>query len=382
MGGGFVWRETKDERIKMVGEIYFARFSCKGVRIQESLYTKNFKIAVQMVDEIQKTILLGDDWKKEKALFGPAWQKFVEDKAQGKIRGNKVTRPRDKTIREYVNFGELYFLPFLSKYRVDKIDQDVWDKYIEWVQKWEPEKVKAKDGSEIIRRVKERSAPVLIFNHWKYLHAFFSWAKKKEMIRRFPEIYNPDSDLDTDEDGAGKNFTDDELRVMRVESKKIPRMHLWIMMGQYMAMRSSEITQLHKSRIDLASGLIRLRKKDVKTNEPREVPIHPKVRPLLIEQMKGDSPYLFPNAWDKSRPMDPTGFKKPWTKLREDCGIEGRFHDIRHSYCTRIFANPDVNPVLVCKAIGMSMRVAMSVYIHFDEKHLAKVTSAVDLGAE
>jgi integrase len=98
--------------------------------------------------------------------------------------------------------------------------------------------------------------------------------------------------------------------------------------------------------------------------------------------MKGDSPYLFPNAWDKSRPMDPTGFKKPWAKLRTDNGIEGRFHDIRHSYCTRIFANPDVNPVLVCKAIGMSMRVAMSVYIHFDEKHLTKVTSAFDLGEE
>jgi integrase len=218
-------------------------------------------------------------------------------------------------------------------------------------------------------------------NHWKYLSGFFSWCVAVGYVAKAPAIYNPDQESD-EEDGVGKSYTDEELLAFQQGSAYHKPMHLWIMIAQYMGMRSSEISQLMKDRIDLKAGLIKLRKSDTKTATQRSIPIHPGVLPLIVEQMAAHpmSPALFPNAGDPMRPMDKGGFKKPWTKLRQDLGINGRFHDFRASYATRAFSNADLNPVLICTALGMSMRVAMRHYIRFDEKQLNSITSAFKIG--
>lgn len=376
--------DTKDSRIKLLGKTYHARFSCKGVRVQESLHTKNFKVAVELVDDIQNSILLGEDYRKEKGLFEDDWPIFLSDKAKGKIKGKKVRKVREKTLKEYINFGELYFLPFFGGTRVDKIDGDKWEKYVAWVQELRPRKKKDAEGKDVItREPRDPESPVKIFNHWKYLHGFLSWAVATRRIKYIGDIYNPDEN--DGEDGVGKNYSDEELRKFRDGSITHPQMHLWICMAQYMGMRSSEITQLAKERIDLGAGLIRLKKQDTKTNTSRNVPIHPMVIEKLRAQISraDGSPFVFPNRDDRKRPMDKTGFKKSWQPLRDAVvGMDGgRFHDFRHSYATRAFANPDLNPVLLCKALGMSMKVAMDVYIHFDEKHLEQITQRFQLGA-
>lgn len=76
---------------------------------------------------------------------------------------------------------------------------------------------------------------------------------------------------------------------------------------------------------------------------------------------------------DKSRPMDRTGFKKSWYALLETCKIDCRFHDLRHSYATRVFGDPSINPVVACKSLGMSMKTAMKHYIHFSEEQLSSL---------
>lgn len=354
------YQDTKDERIKMLGETYHARFSLKGQRIQKSLQTKNFRVAIQLVDDLQRAILLGEDWRKEKELFEALWPEFLEAKAQGKQRGKKIRKVREKTLKEYIAFGERWYLEFFKDTRVDKIDGEKWEAYLAYV-----------------RENSRSGAQTKILNHWKYLSGFMSWCLAMGHIKKMPDIYNPD---EADEDGIGINFSDEQLKAFRDGATGASR--LWILMAQYMGMRSSEITQLAKDRIDASAQLIRLRRIDTKTNQGRVIPIHPAVRPELEKQMSafGDSPFLFPNAWDQKRPMDRTGFKKPWTNLRQSLGIEGRFHDFRHSYATRAFSHPDLNPVVVCKALGMSMNVALKVYIHLDESHLKRLSTAFQLG--
>lgn len=222
-----------------------------------------------------------------------------------------------------------------------------------------------------------------IEQEWRELNKHLSESQQLDSrrIKFIPDIYNPDEN--DGDDGVGKNYSDEQLRDFREGSAHHPQMHLWICMAQYMGMRSSEITQLAKDRIDFKASLVRLKRQDTKTNQARNVPIHPVVNDRLAAQVeRATGPYLFPNREDKARAMDPTGFKKSWQPLRDAVvGSDGgRFHDFRHSYATRAFSNPDLNPVLVCKALGMSMSVAMKVYIHFDEAHLHKITKQFSLG--
>lgn len=359
------WKKTPDPRVKKRGEWYHARFSKNGVRIEQGLETRNFAIAVDAVNKIEKAVLEKKDYRdlfskarvdeSLNSLFDELWPEFLIDKSQGR---RKIKKSSEKTIREYSKFYERYFKEFWGQKILTDINEESWETYMDFARK------KAKKPS------------MKMFNHWKYMSAFCSWAIHRKKLSEMPVIYNPDQD--DEEDGVGKNFTDEELKLMR-ENSSGP-MHLWILMGQYMGMRTGEVTNLHKSRIDWRARLIKLKRGDTKTRTARSVPIHPAVFDKLAEQVEATkSQYVFPNRADSARPMDSQGFKKPWGALREAHGIDGRYHDLRHSYATRVFANPHLNPALICKALGMSMQTAMRVYIHFDEKHLGLIAERFTL---
>jgi integrase len=67
--------------------------------------------------------------------------------------------------------------------------------------------------------------------------------------------------------------------------------------------------------------------------------------------------------------MDPGGFKKPWTALRKACGIEGRFHDFKHTFIT-IALRRGMNPVVVSEIVGTSIKVIQDVYLHLKPEDL------------
>lgn len=363
-------KDSRDPRIKKIGSVYHARFSRRGVRIEQSLDTSNFELAVQLVNEIEKSLLTGGDYKSlfdlsiqgkgKTSLIGELWPVFIEQMANGT---RKVKKRRDRTVKEYIGFYSRYYEPFWANRTLSEITPETWQEFIEFARS------KSKKGAEM-----------KIFNLWKYFSGFCSWCVLMGHIKETPDIYNPD--IDDGEDGVGKNFTDLELKSFRASAQKYGEaFYLWIICAQYMGMRSSEITQLKKSRIKTEFKLIALTKADTKTNTSRKVPVHPEVWPSLMAQVERfpESPFLFPNRNDHQRPMDPTGFKKPWNAIREELEIDGRFHDFRHSYATRIFANPSVNPVMAAKALGMSMNVAMRVYIHYSEDQLATLTKGIQL---
>lgn len=362
------WKNTKDRRIKKNGDVYYARFSKKGVRIEQSLHTSSFQLAVELVDQIEQMLKDNKDYrelfskavqeKDEVPLISELWTKFIEDKTAGRRSVKKV---RANTLKGYEIFWSNYYEDFFGNKTLAELDADLWDKYLDYVR----ETCSSGDRTKFL-------------NHWKYFSAFCKWAVVTERMSKMPPIYNPDlNKKDTEDDGVGINYTDEELREFREHSKYHKQFHLCVLMAQYMGMRSSEITQLKKSRIDLKKWIIGLKAVDTKTKQARQVPIHPEVRAALKAQMdeRMDSPFLFPNAIDPERPMDTTGFKKPWNAIRSKLGISGRFHDFRHSYATRAFANKDLNPVLVCKALGMSMKVAMDTYIHYDENQMSSITA-------
>ena len=341
------WKKTKDPRIKKRGEFYWARFTKRGVKVEESLGTRSFATAVRMVEEIESCLLLGVNWRKERELFETAWPDFLSDKAQG----IKTKIAREKTLKEYIGFGEREFTPFFKDYRVTDIDESAWEEFVKSVRKEKPD--------------------ILFFNMRKYLMGFLSWAKRKGKIKEMPELFDPDvrPDEDDENEGPGKEYSAKELEDMR-DLAFMP-FKLCLLMAQYMCMRSSEITQLRKARIDTRAMVIRLRRVDTKTAQPRSVPIHPVVWPLLERQLKETegSPFVFPNRVDSSRPMDKTGFKKPWNEIREAAEFEGRFHDLKHTWITNAIRS-GMNIAVVARIAGTSIKVIERTYLHLTEADL------------
>lgn len=343
------WAETKDSRIKKRDGVYWARFMKKGVRVEESLGTKSFEIAKKQVEGIEAKLLVGRSWKKERQLFKDGWIEFLVDKRVG----NKVRPARDKTMHEYAAFGARYFIPFFGDMRLGDIDSHTWDEFIAWV--------------------KERHGDIQFFNIKKYMSGFMTWAKRHEKILTPPYLRDPDAVANKEREHftPGKAYTKPELKRILKASKGHGKFYLWMLMAQYMGMRPGEINQLSRERIDLDAGMINLRRSDTKTNTARRVPIHPMVRKHLIGRMVAskDSPYLFPNRRDVSRPMDPQGFKKVWAAIALKAEVDGRMYDFRHTFITHAIAG-GMNPSAVAMITGTSLKMIERYYLHLSNDDL------------
>jgi integrase len=328
----------------------------RGQHIQESLETRSFDTAKRVVENMERDILLGLNWKKEREIFEDAWLDFLEDKA----KGIKTTQARAKTLKEYAAFGVRFYLPFYKDMRLSEIESE-WPDFVEQLRAKKPE--------------------MQFDNVRKYLMGFLSWAYRKGKIRVKPELFDPDLARreSRDHDGPGFAYTPEQLAEMRLASDtRTPEFRLFMYMAQFMGMRPGEITQLQKDRIDFGHHVLRLRRSDTKTKQGRIVPIHSEVYAQLFEQYERSegSPYLFPNAWDKTRPMDPTGFKKHWAAVGGHLG--GRMYDLRHSFIT-IAIKSGLNPAAVAVMTGTSLSMIEKRYLHFTAKDLTKEVGRLSL---
>jgi integrase len=378
-----IWKPTSDPRIKRRynGQLY-ARFTKYGIRIEQRLHETNLAAAKKTCDRLELVlhenqgqphdvirekirVLFGKDAKPDETpvLIGEHWKNFIEfRKAGSKI--HKLTPWREKTAHEYDSFWKRSFEPFWATLLPNEVEER-WEDFIK------AERLRSKKGDQLT-----------FANHTKYFQAFTTYLVLKKILPAKPLIWNPDPDPSEDEEEDGEGIAIPDAVILDMISRTTGAFRCFITMKALHGMRSSEITQLLKRRIDLTSGIIRLRAKDVKTGSKtkkgRIVPLHADAIPALKAQMdrSGDSPYLFPNQRDDSRPMDKTGFYGQWADLRIAVGMPTITpHDLRHSYATKVFSNPNVNPVLACKALGMSMQTAERVYIHFDENHLSMVSA-------
>lgn len=371
------WGKTRDSRVKIRNNWYYARFSLNRVRVEQCLWISieekgGLDKAIQKASEIEKYIRDKKDFKdlfvsvqterKKSVLIGELFPEFMEYRKQGDPRF-KIKPWRENTASHYQLFWDLYFEPFFGNKLPNEIE-NLWPDYIEFAQK-----------------KSERKKNLVMFNHYKYFSSFCTYLLDQEKLSKRPKIWNPDADTE-DDDGCGIVYPDDTIKKM-IE-KADGSFKLYVSMGALMGMRSREITALKKDRIFIGSDIIKLKAIDVKTGSKtkkgRTIPIPSFVKDLLLKQISDtkESDFLFPNFRyrEGDRPMDRGGFKKLWDELRCDVGFPtGRFHDLRHTYATKALSNPLINPALVCKALGMSMATAEKVYLHFRDDHFRLITA-------
>ena len=94
-------------------------------------------------------------------------------------------------------------------------------------------------------------------------------------------------------------------------------------------------------------------------------------------------PEWFVFAFGTPLPKDPTrpitSFKTAWTKVREKAGVKGRWHDNRHTFCSRLAMRGEnlkvIQQLAGHKTIQMSAR-----YAHLGEKNLRTAVEGLCAG--
>jgi integrase len=142
-------------------------------------------------------------------------------------------------------------------------------------------------------------------------------------------------------------------------------------------MRLGEILDLRWEHVDLREGIILVEK--TKTWQSREIPISPRLREVLLSQgRRGERDSVFSWRDGKSIGSVKTGYK---AALRR-AGLEGkqyRFHDLRHTFATRLVMNGE-DIITVRDLLGHSSVVTTQRYAHSGREDKRKAIARLSRG--
>ena len=173
-----------------------------------------------------------------------------------------------------------------------------------------------------------------------------------------------------------------------------PRMRLLVQLLAQTGLRINEALNLKVADIDLEEGWIRVRPKNDKMGRGRLVPIINELKNALkeyLEKRTVDSPYLFPNEKDPSKPAKREHVYEAWYNALEKLGLARRdpsgtgyelhFHSLRKWFKTRLEMG-GINPRLIDKWMGHKNDVQDAYFLPTEEmmkKELEKAEGALTI---
>lgn len=266
-----------------------------------------------------------------------------DDMAQTVIK-LKVGKAKATQESARITFGK-HLIPFFGTYRIDQISEIEWESYIIAKRQIQP--------------------GIKLFNHWKHMIMVMRLAYKQGAIERPVSLKNPD--LQT---RIGKVFTEDEIN--RLLNNANPDLKLQILMGVKMGMRKSEILKLSWDRVDMERQVIHLRAEDTKIRQGRSMGIAPDIY-IGLQKRDRSSPWVFPWRENKSKPV--AANKSAWRECKLAARVEGRFHDLRHTFLTKALLEKKANPLDVSVYAGVSLEMIQSVYLHPNVEHTRSIAN-------
>jgi integrase len=147
-------------------------------------------------------------------------------------------------------------------------------------------------------------------------------------------------------------------------------------------LRASEIRNLRRGDVDLASAEIVVRRSKTEAGTGRVVPLTRRAAAALATWLStlpeaGPDAYVFPRhqvgfglggrgavpyGIDSSRPMQ--GWKSAWSRARRESDVKARWHDLRHTLVSRLAENPAVSEETIRALAGHVSRQMLSRYAH------------------
>lgn len=323
-------------------DTYFVRREVSGKSaLDKKLKSDNLNDARREADDCIREWLGIAKKTKVQRLASEHWNEFLLTKSD----------KSENTIYSIKNSGS-HLMEFFGNFLPDEIGAENWEKYISIKRKNTPDRK--------------------FFNDWKWFNMFLLYLTDHAHISRRPKIRNPDpKDMK-----SGKVFDEDQVQKLLINADS--SLKLQILMGVTMGMRIGEILNMTWDRIDLKKATISLRAQDTKIRRARAFRISKQVLEILMILPVQSGP-LFPSPQKPHRTVGRGGNKSAWRTCRDKSGVEGRFHDLRHTFLTRAFKSSKgrVDLMLICEYAGLSIEQAQETYLHFTHEDTGVVSELV-----
>lgn len=334
-----------DKKLNVVRDVYWIRYSKAGKgRLEESLKTNILSDA-----RIARDKRIAEFLGQKPRFVGKGI--LVEDKFDDFLatKEAKAKNTYDAYEREWRNHLKEHFGGML----IQDVTETEWIKWVIKVRKTTPDRV---------------------FNNPRAtLRGFLHWCVRNSFLAKAPILEDVDKPRD-----VGRVFSEADIK--KLLSHADPTLYLQILMGCEMFMRRGEITNLQWFQVNFDKNTIHLPAEKTKIRKARTFAMSKNVRSRLLELAKAGKNaegYVFASPEFSDRAMVRSSTFYTWDKVRKAAGVEGRFHDLRHTGLTRAFKSKKANPALICDYAGLSMVEAQNTYLHFTHEDTAFIADLV-----
>jgi integrase len=330
---GPVWyaryRETSGrQREKLIGPVWTG-----GGRPPAGSYTK------KMAQDWLRNALLEDAQRFETGLHGTDTDATFADATKEYLRHAEEDRGcKPSTLRGYRSQVNAYLLPAFGSMRLVDITEQK-------IERWRSGMVGARSGREISNKTKNEQLVLM--------HAIFRRAVKVWGLPRNP-LANVDR-LRVRSSGDIQVFSPEEVwSLVRAASSEMDG--TIYLTAAFTGLRRGEILALRWRDIDFEGSTIRVRASFAanqlttpKSGKVRSVPMAPDVAEALArlgqrERFIGEDDFAF--AAESGLPINGDALSTRYEKALANAGLRRlRFHDLRHTFGTRMIAKADIRRV-------------------------------------
>jgi integrase len=350
------------------GAVYWYEFEFRGARIRESSHSRNKEICGRLMRERRRLLELGGGGLKEVAkpkLFGQAARTYLLDR-----------EPHWEPKTRLVHSNSLHHLePHFGKHMLSEITPAQISKYQR-------------------ARLKEKASPRSIN---------IEVALIRLVLRKAKLWANLDGDVKMlkERRDIGRALSEDEtMRLLTAAKASVSRsLFPAVMVSMHTGLRNRELRLLRWSQIDLIDGSVTVGKSKTAGGEGRIVPFS-RTALEVIQDWRSQFPdalpghYVFPReaygligkkgtfggtvAPYEVFPEEPIGsWKTAWLRAKKSAGVECRWHDLRHSFVSRVAESQASDGTIQALAGWMSPKM-IERYSHVRNEAKRKAVSILD----
>lgn len=239
----------------------------------------------------------------------------------------------------------------------------------------------AERGEELFEEFYSRyPVETSLYNAQKYLNNFLRYCHETlKIIDRKPKIQLP-----PERSKKSKKYKSQNRLVSRQNRVMLARkagawtdMRHLIIAAYRQGNRISEICRLRWLYVDEPGlrnwvefepdGDVLIHLNETKTKMARHIcadPLFARVLKKRFERRRSE--WVFPLPSNPAKGKSRNNFDEDWAAVRKLVGVECKFHDLRHSFLTDKFKEPDKAHSLVCEYAGVTLKEAQETYLHFD----------------
>ena len=340
---------AKQQGVYKRGNIYHISYACNGRMVRRSTGQKSFRVALEMLQAVKTDIARGMFQLDRKIV--PLFEEYAEYFIEYYSKPNKRSWGRDVTSMKHL-------LKALSGLRLCDITREHIVRY------------KADRTHETTNRG-AAPKPATINRELALLKTMFNQATEEGKIQ-----YNPVAGRNVmmRENNQVENVLSitEEARLYEVCIEHLPRRIYWILYTAFQTgMRRGELFNMKWEDVDFQNRTITIKAAVAKSGKARGIPIN---KPLtsMLKSIKNGGVNRGPYVFSGEKPLK--DIKTSFNKAKRLAGIDPRFrfHDIRHTFASRLVTEHRVDLVTVQKVLGHASLKMLERYAHSRKEIAAK----------